>query len=83
VSCAIKLLAYCVTHDSAPRSRSTGVGGAPVQAMNVDTLWCTYSPLILPPQEFSREDALTFHSVLKAALSKKPSFHSLSYDSSE
>jgi len=38
--------------------------------MNVDTLWCTYSPLI-PPQEFSREDALTFHSVLKAAFEQE------------
>ena len=63
MSCAIKLLPYCVAHDPAPLL-ATGVKGAPVQTMNVDILQCVYSPLI-PPQEFTREDALSFHSVLK------------------
>jgi hypothetical protein len=38
--------------------------------MSVDALWCAYSPLV-PPQEFSREDALSFHSVLKAAFEQQ------------
>ena len=63
MTCAIKLLAYCVAHDSASLP-ATGVRGAPIQTMNVDILHCVYSPLI-PPQEFTREDALSFHSVLK------------------
>jgi len=69
VSCAIKLLAYCVAH-GASRLPATGVRGAPVHAMNVDALWCAYSPLV-PPQEFSREDALSFHSVLRAAFEQQ------------
>lgn len=38
--------------------------------MTLDALQCAYSPLI-PPQEFSREDALSFHSVLKTAFEQQ------------
>lgn len=70
MSCSIKVLAYCVTHNAMPRLPATGVRGAPVHTINEDTLWCAYSPLI-PPQEFTREDALSFHPVLKAAFNQQ------------
>jgi gas vesicle protein GvpL/GvpF len=66
VTCAAKLLAYCVVQDPGPPLPATGVRGAPIRTVTMGTLCCVYSPLI-PPQEFSREDALSFHSVLKTA----------------
>jgi hypothetical protein len=65
VTCAAKLLAYCVT-DAPARLPEIGVRGAPVRTMILESLSCIYSPLI-PPQEFDRDDALKFHSVLNAA----------------
>ena len=38
--------------------------------MTADSLSCAYSPLI-PPQEFDREDALSFHSVVKTAFERQ------------
>jgi hypothetical protein len=65
VTCAAKLLAYCVT-DAAATVPATGVRGAPVRTINMESLNCIYSPLI-PPQEFDSDDALKFHSVLNSA----------------
>lgn len=65
MTCAAKLLAYCVT-DAAATVPATGVRGAPVRTINLESLNCIYSPLI-PPQEFDRDDALKFHSVLNSA----------------
>ena len=53
-----------------PRLPATGVRGAPVNTIEVETLWCAYSALI-PPQEFTREDALSFHPVLRAAFDQQ------------
>ena len=64
MTCAAKLLAYCVAEDHGYPLPTTGVRGAPVRTMIAQSLACVYSPLI-PPQEFGREDALSFHSVLK------------------
>jgi len=64
VTCAAKLLAYCVT-DAPASFPATGVRGAPVRTMILEPLNCTYSPLI-PPQEFDRDDALKSYSVLNS-----------------
>ena len=64
MTCAAKLLAYCVAEDAAISLPATGVRGAPVRVANIGGISCVYSPLV-PPQEFDRDDALRFHSVLK------------------
>jgi len=70
VSCATKLLAYCVTLDSEPTIPATGVIGAPVRTLQFQNLTCIYSPLI-PPQEFSQEDVLRFYAVLKSVFDQQ------------
>ena len=70
MTCAAKLLAYCVIEDLGCPLPATGVRGAPVREMAADSLICVYSPLI-PPQEFDREDALGFHSVLKTIFERQ------------
>jgi hypothetical protein len=69
MSCAIKLLAYCVI-SSQDQVATEGVRGAPVRSMNFETLRCIYSPLI-PPQEFNQDDALRFHTVLNAVFQQQ------------
>jgi hypothetical protein len=70
VSCATKLLAYCITLGSAADIPTIGVSGAPVRTLQIQNLGCVYSPLI-PPQEFSQEDALRFHAVLKSVFDQQ------------
>jgi hypothetical protein len=70
VSCATKLLAYCVTLGSGPELPAIGVTGAPVRAAQFQNLGCVCSPLV-PPQEFSQEDALRFHAVLKSVFDQR------------
>ena len=68
MTCAAKLLAYCVT-DAPAALPATGVRGSPVRTMILESLNCIYSPLI-PPQEFDRDDALKFHSVLNSVFAQ-------------
>jgi len=70
VTCAAKILAYCVVQAPGPQLPATGARGAPIRTITMDALCCVYSPLI-PPQEFSREDAMGFHSVLKTAFDQE------------
>jgi gas vesicle protein GvpL/GvpF len=49
---------------------ATGVRGAPVRSLETEGLSCIYSPLI-PPQEFSQDDALRFHAVIKTVFDQK------------
>jgi hypothetical protein len=70
MSCAIKLLPYCILHNSLYEVQAEGVRGAPLKSIPVDTLTCLYS-LLIPPQEFNQDDALSFHWVLNAAFQQQ------------
>src|SRR3954467_5229473 len=70
MSCAIKLLPYCIFHNSEYPVAVEGVRGAPVQSIKVEGSTCIYSPLI-PPQEFDQDDALRFHAVLNSVFQQQ------------